>query len=102
MHLQSTSQSIVLVHPVDVRSEEHTSELQSPCNLVCRLLLDKKNYKGHVWSGWSALMPRFPTPYAVPIFDVPFALVAVGIGYLCLARHRLRQYVRPAVMGTPL
>src|SRR5256885_13319508 len=27
------------------RSEEHTSELQSPCNLVCRLLLEKKNIK---------------------------------------------------------
>src|SRR5256885_1476727 len=27
------------------RSEEHTSELQSPCNLVCRLLLEKKNYQ---------------------------------------------------------
>src|SRR5256885_12020491 len=27
------------------RSEEHTSELQSPCNLVCRLLLEKKNNK---------------------------------------------------------
>src|SRR5256885_11046366 len=26
-----------------LRSEEHTSELQSPCNLVCRLLLEKKN-----------------------------------------------------------
>ena len=26
----------------EVRSEEHTSELQSPCNLVCRLLLEKK------------------------------------------------------------
>src|SRR5256885_2482870 len=26
---------------VDSRSEEHTSELQSPCNLVCRLLLEK-------------------------------------------------------------
>src|SRR2546426_7790487 len=25
-----------------MRSEEHTSELQSPCNLVCRLLLEKK------------------------------------------------------------
>src|SRR5256885_11955240 len=25
------------------RSEDHTSELQSPCNLVCRLLLEKKN-----------------------------------------------------------
>src|SRR5256885_3507966 len=29
-------------HP-NFRSEEHTSELQSPCNLVCRLLLEKKN-----------------------------------------------------------
>src|SRR2546426_4008728 len=53
----------VLEHPVEVdrdghepdvavevgieeRSEEHTSELQSPCNLVCRLLLEKK--KKHV------------------------------------------------------
>src|SRR5256885_5577470 len=27
------------------RSEEHTSELQSPCNLVCRLLLEKKKKK---------------------------------------------------------
>src|SRR5256885_3487576 len=27
---------------VAARSEEHTSELQSPCNLVCRLLLEKK------------------------------------------------------------
>src|SRR2546426_2448094 len=26
------------------RSEEHTSELQSPCNLVCRLLLEKKKW----------------------------------------------------------
>src|SRR5688500_20342379 len=26
----------------EVRSEEHTSELQSPCNIVCRLLLEKK------------------------------------------------------------
>src|SRR5205807_3914289 len=26
------------------RSEEHTSELQSPCNIVCRLLLEKKKY----------------------------------------------------------
>src|SRR5256885_13829404 len=28
--------------PAAERSEEHTSELQSPCNLVCRLLLEKK------------------------------------------------------------
>src|SRR5256885_8521344 len=30
---------------VKIRSEEHTSELQSPCNLVCRLLLEKKKKK---------------------------------------------------------
>src|SRR5256885_10378018 len=29
------------------RSEEHTSELQSPCNLVCRLLLEKKKNNTH-------------------------------------------------------
>src|SRR2546426_4369656 len=29
------------------RSEEHTSELQSPCNLVCRLLLEKKKNTRH-------------------------------------------------------
>src|SRR5256885_6370243 len=29
------------------RSEEHTSELQSPCNLVCRLLLEKKKRNIH-------------------------------------------------------
>src|ERR1039457_4362833 len=34
-----------MIHLVAMRSEEHTSELQSPCNLVCRLLLEKKELK---------------------------------------------------------
>src|SRR5256885_13173325 len=33
------------------RSEEHTSELQSPCNLVCRLLLEKKKITANTISG---------------------------------------------------
>src|SRR5256885_8417587 len=33
------------VHFTETRSEEHTSELQSPCNLVCRLLLEKKKQR---------------------------------------------------------
>src|SRR5256885_4520676 len=44
-----------------VRSEEHTSELQSPCNLVCRLLLEKKKniqLCGLTWQSSSAE----PTP----------------------------------------
>src|SRR5256885_8812172 len=32
-----------------MRSEEHTSELQSPCNLVCRLLLEKKLKQNWHW-----------------------------------------------------
>src|SRR2546430_12133290 len=41
-----TSKSVNLTwHNVDQRSEEHTSELQSQSNLVCRLLLEKKKKK---------------------------------------------------------
>src|SRR5256885_16256444 len=35
---------LAALHVHRARSEEHTSELQSPCNLVCRLLLEKKNH----------------------------------------------------------
>src|SRR5688500_20255349 len=35
------------------RSEEHTSELQSPCNLVCRLLLEKKNTSYRIFNNLS-------------------------------------------------
>src|SRR2546426_7068226 len=40
---QFTGRPRFIDHEVSIpRSEEHTSELQSPCNLVCRLLLEKK------------------------------------------------------------
>src|SRR5256885_8997148 len=48
MELASTNESRMRRRPERMRlftvprSEEHTSELQSPCNLVCRLLLEKK------------------------------------------------------------
>src|SRR5205807_8631315 len=42
MSVESASPSSS-VSSIARRSEEHTSELQSPCNLVCRLLLEKKN-----------------------------------------------------------
>src|SRR5256885_3306660 len=43
-----TKTSILRVLPELLpRSEEHTSELQSPCNLVCRLLLEKKKNLAH-------------------------------------------------------
>src|SRR5256885_5728180 len=39
---QRRASHILIAVKRDARSEEHTSELQSPCNLVCRLLLEKK------------------------------------------------------------
>src|SRR5207237_7964695 len=41
--------SAAFPQPSDPRSEEHTSELQSHLNLVCRLLLEKKNMRDHRW-----------------------------------------------------
>src|SRR2546430_4192624 len=38
------------------RSEEHTSELQSQSNLVCRLLLEKKKKKNHKYKEYTAIM----------------------------------------------
>src|SRR5256885_4692294 len=46
------------------RSEEHTSELQSPCNLVCRLLLEKKNQvspSGDVRRAFASIHALFST-----------------------------------------
>src|SRR5260370_20254630 len=41
-------EGLVRVHDVVVRSEEHTSELQSHLNLVCRLLLEKKKHIANI------------------------------------------------------
>src|SRR2546426_4821278 len=43
MYAMTFNICITTVDCQHTRSEEHTSELQSPCNLVCRLLLEKKN-----------------------------------------------------------
>src|SRR2546430_5771074 len=37
--------ALIAAHGEDIRSEEHTSELQSQSNLVCRLLLEKKKHR---------------------------------------------------------
>src|SRR5256885_6437624 len=46
------------------RSEEHTSELQSPCNLVCRLLLEKKKKKTRTQQCPTAHLLTTQTPAA--------------------------------------
>src|ERR687891_2340313 len=44
---------LVWLETISNRSEEHTSELQSPCNLVCRLLLEKKKNTSEPKSHWN-------------------------------------------------
>src|SRR5256885_11266481 len=53
--------------PAAHRSEEHTSELQSPCNLVCRLLLEKKNKK--LWK--NTPRHRKPAPNSSTLRTMP-------------------------------
>src|SRR5688500_19918440 len=45
LDINSTRITSLIMAALVFRSEEHTSELQSPCNLVCRLLLEKKKKK---------------------------------------------------------
>src|SRR5256885_8748033 len=53
------------------RSEEHTSELQSPCNLVCRLLLEKKKNTSPI-SSETVEPPQDPTaPSIAPLLTHP-------------------------------
>src|SRR5256885_9927086 len=47
------------------RSEEHTSELQSPCNLVCRLLLAKENRALRGWGADAVGMTTVPEVIAL-------------------------------------
>src|SRR5256885_8985616 len=71
---------------IHLRSEEHTSELQSPCNLVCRLLLEKKKqYPKPGPPDW----PQFSSPGAarVPAIaccgPLPRARRPPAVGPLC-------------------
>src|ERR1022692_1637273 len=62
------------VMKLDWRSEEHTSELQSPCNLVCRLLLEKKKKQNSIG------IPQPTQPLCSPgSLSCPPAVV-VGLG----------------------
>src|SRR5256885_6728090 len=50
--------SLNCLSPSRLRSEEHTSELQSPCNLVCRLLLEKKKLSFYIYDAASRFHSR--------------------------------------------
>src|SRR5256885_7659420 len=76
------------------RSEEHTSELQSPCNLVCRLLLEKKKYTASLSAvvRWGLAQPeRAAPPSLLPQLSRPT--------YTSDSFARHRASVRPATIS---
>src|SRR5256884_2100174 len=84
----------------DIRSEEHTSELQSRLHLVCRLLLEKKNIHSTGWSSystatrspWSSL-PTTASPSTPTLSNRTKTRRRTGT---CCRRSTLRQCRRPA------
>src|SRR5256885_2524994 len=75
---------------LSARSEEHTSELQSPCNLVCRLLLEKKKlmtftHKTGVRARWYSglffhALERAPAEFLITFFAHLELVVLVVVG----------------------
>src|SRR5256885_5753750 len=57
---------------VSLRSEEHTSELQSPCNLVCRLLLETKKNTRHDLAAATGSSPREKMRALAPVRIEPW------------------------------
>src|SRR5256885_8283315 len=64
--------------PHMVRSEEHTSELQSPCNLVCRLLLEKKKTTLLLTAKDAVRWPRTESPQGAAVLAVEWEWVCGG------------------------
>src|SRR5256885_10639707 len=58
----------------EYRSEEHTSELQSPCNLVCRLLLEKKKKHNCSSIHFTSRLQRSSLPHTLMTFSAPIRL----------------------------
>src|SRR2546430_12451557 len=86
-------------HPLDVapllrqRSEEHTSELQSQSNLVCRLLLEKKKIQRRDVSRFCSAIPTPIAAHDPPPTSVHLNLsIPVLAGHDCVSTEILDRY----------
>src|SRR5256885_6733483 len=69
------------------RSEEHTSELQSPCNLVCRLLLEKKKTDVPTSSESMIQLARDSVPALFSSTDAPPNSRLRSVSHCCFTSH---------------
>src|SRR2546426_7663428 len=89
----------ILPSPMD-RSEEHTSELQSPCNLVCRLLLEKKKNKLKARRSTAGII-REGTPTKVAFWAPSLPVSSTTITALLMPRFTSQQYSTRYAFTTP-
>src|SRR5256885_11034665 len=75
------------------RSEEHTSELQSPCNLVCRLLLEKKKHEHFSYFSFTTIGEIF-SAHGLEVYDVE-ELWTHGGWLRVYAQHADGPHLRP-------
>src|SRR5256885_5245700 len=77
------------------RSEEHTSELQSPCNLVCRLLLEKKKTNSYIGFRLMAVFYVFRMRPAIfgPSIGLVYSQTSFSMSIVCAISGRLRRFM---------
>src|SRR5260370_23732879 len=84
------------LYALELRSEEHTSELQSHLNLVCRLLLEKKKKSS---GNTRPLVTRHAVPRQVVITDLspyPAKLATRVVGFTAPGNHDPPHHTKPA------
>src|SRR5256885_814541 len=86
------------------RSEEHTSELQSPCNLVCRLLLEKKKNKrsSYVYlTEYQTVNPRIAFSSLIYVMTVnTYILASLFLASSCMSTQTYNstiRFIRPII-----
>src|SRR5256885_2401597 len=86
--------TLMVVVGAGIRSEEHTSELQSPCNLVCRLLLEKK--KPIPSTSETSIAPPFPPPRSPRKLPPPTSICSSSVAPMDRDTSTMRTYTRRA------
>src|ERR1039457_1588286 len=93
---------------IEIRSEEHTSELQSPCNLVCRLLFEKKKKKNthpqpaysYLAAPWVALT-RGVLRWRLPSARRPLFRIPAHVFFCCFFFFFLNDRAPPEISPLP-
>src|SRR2546426_2067736 len=100
--IRGAGKLVCVIRSYRTRSEEHTSELQSPCNLVCRLLLEKKKKTRYIRRGVGkqGTASRWPKPCSL-FMPADCNARDTSIGLCVVGTQRSPRPVRRVVSTQP-